>query len=240
MDRWALYLDIQGFSRMYRCNRPRALRPLCAVMKAIYYIGTRVCAESPNGLFAHQVGDGFIIVSEFAERSPGLPVAIGTFLLRCALLAGGIGKCGISQGEFADIQSCYPDVIRDNVDDSGMVPLGDGLMTVFPVMGTAFVESYSLTKGRPGSLLIVDSGLAVAPPAGAVVTETACGHYIVDWVHTAMPEIAELESKTGIPHGSAGYLEHLLRAYVHSHRAALPADWVDNTLRLNGLSEEVV
>jgi hypothetical protein len=238
MDRWALYVDIEGFSSEYSRNLVRALRSLCAVMEAIYYIGACVCPESPNRLFAHQVGDGFIIVSEFAERSPGLPVAIGIFLLRCTLLAGSIGKCAVSQGEFADIQGCYPDVISNNLDDSGVgVPLGNGLMTVFPVMGTALINSHSLMKGKTGSLLIVDRDLAASPPAGAVVTEATCHHYVVDWIHTAMPEIAELESKTGIWHPSAEHLAERLRAYLGSHQAALHAAWVDNTLRLNGLSE---
>lgn len=70
MNRWSLFVDIEGFSKFYPEQMSQALHPFCDMMEGIYSIGSAVCPDTPHRLFAHQLGDGFIIVSEFAERSP--------------------------------------------------------------------------------------------------------------------------------------------------------------------------
>jgi hypothetical protein len=71
MNRWSLFVDIEGFYKIYPEHMSQALRPLCNLMEGIYNIVCAVCPDTPHRLFAHQIGDGFIVVSEFAERSPG-------------------------------------------------------------------------------------------------------------------------------------------------------------------------
>ena len=171
MDRWAIFVDIEGFSKIYPENIGRALLPLGALMEGIYHVGNQVCSSTPDRLFAHHIGDGFVIVSEFSQRCPELPVAIGTFLLRNTLLAGGMAKCAISIGDFADIQGCYPDVIRENLISSDTVRLGDGFMRIFPVMGSALINSYRLSRKESGSLLLVDADVLTSSPPGLVVTK---------------------------------------------------------------------
>ena len=234
MARWALWIDIEGFSRIYPRDMVQALLPLRALMEGIYHLGNAVCPESPYRLFAHQIGDGFVVVSEFAERSPELPVAIGAFLQRHILLSGGMGKCAISQGDFSDIQDCYPDVICENADNSGFLRLGDGLMSIFPVMGSALINAYRLSNRESGSLLLLDSDLPGPLPSGAVASKTTNDYSVVDWVHISTPEIAEIETKTGIQHPAAANLERLLRDYVTSNSSSLLSPWITNTLTLNG------
>jgi hypothetical protein len=202
--------------------------------KGFYRIGNDVCPETPHRLFAHQIGDGFVIVSQFADRSPELPLAIGTFLLRNILLAGGIGKCALSQGEFADIQGCYPEMIRENANESGAVRLGRGLMRVFPVMGSALINAYRLSKRESGALLLLDSDLQGNLPQGAVVAKRTSDYSVLDWVHTDTPEIDEIASKTGINHPQATILENKVRDYTNRNGSDLPKKWVTNTLELNG------
>ena len=64
MRRWAIYIDIEGFSEIYSKDEARAAAGLSAIMEGIYRVGTTVCAEAPNRLFVHQTGDGFVIVRD--------------------------------------------------------------------------------------------------------------------------------------------------------------------------------
>jgi len=54
MDRWSLFVDIEGFSEIYPESAINALMPLMVLMQGIYYIGVEVCPESPERIFAHQ------------------------------------------------------------------------------------------------------------------------------------------------------------------------------------------
>ena len=51
-------------------------------MNIRHSIGERCYPESPDRRFAHQTGDGFVIVSEFGTASLRVPAAIAIALLR--------------------------------------------------------------------------------------------------------------------------------------------------------------
>lgn len=233
MKRWAIYIDVEGFSKLHSTDECRALRVLGALMEGIYYIGSTACAETPNRLFAHQTGDGFVIVSEFAEGRPTLPVAICIVLMRLAVREGGMAKAGISEGHFADIQGCYPKIIRDNSDGDGFVRLGDGLMRIFPVMGTALINAHRLTSRKRGSLLLLDSQMATDLPSNVVVTEKLHGCVCVDWIHSNPTEIYDLLSTASICLPDQQSLEKSVLEYIRQSDASLPNDWIKNTLELN-------
>lgn len=234
MRRWAIYIDIEGFSAMYPNNEARAIVALGAVMEGIYFIGTTVCAETPNRLFVHQTGDGFVIVSEFAQGRPQLPVAIAAILMRRALLAGCLTKAGISEGEFADIQGCYPEVIQRNSDTDGFVRLGHGLMRIFPVMGTALVNAHGLTTRAKGSLLFLDAQMASDLSAKGIVSAEFPGFVVIDWVHADMPEIRRVVERASIALPETDVLEQRLGAHVEAAKSSVSDEWVKNTLALNG------
>ena len=68
MNRWAIYIDIEGFSSIFTTNSTRAISLLGTLMKYIHLIGCNIYPKSPERLFAHQFGDGFLIVSDFPEE----------------------------------------------------------------------------------------------------------------------------------------------------------------------------
>jgi hypothetical protein len=233
MERWSLIIDIEGFSKIYPDDMVRALKPLRSLMEAIYNVGKYICPESPKRLFAHQIGDGFIIVSEFSECSPELPLALGIFLLRNILIGGGLGKCAISQGHFSDIQGCYPKSIIKNIDNSGTVRIGRGIMRVFPVMGSALINAYRLSNMESGSLLIVDGDFLKSIPEGSVISKSTDDYKIIDWIHSNTTEIKEITNKTKVTHPDEISLEESVRKYIKENDESLPEVWTKNTVELN-------
>jgi len=233
MKRWAIWIDIEGFSRLYLQDDWRALVPLGALLEGIYKIGSTVCSESPNRLFAHQTGDGVVIVSECAQGSPHLPLAIAAALLRTVLASGGVAKAGISEGEFADIQGCYPDIIWSAMENHGTIKMGHGVLRIFPVMGSALVNAYALTKKLTGGLLLVDGPLATSLPAGVVVSKRESDYAVIDWVHFHTPELDDISANAHVSWPENPALETRLRDYALKTRPSPCQDWTNNTLELN-------
>ncbi|WP_141246963.1 hypothetical protein [Halomonas salipaludis] len=154
--RWSIYIDIEGFGARYD-QTMAALLPLNALMEGIYLVGSKKYDDDVNRLFAHQFGDGFVIVSCFEEEKLDRATSIAIALMRHVLASGGLAKASISEGGFSDIKSCNPKPVTDNEHD-GIVSIGGGLMTIIPVMGTALINAVSVDKRSPsGSLLTIDS-----------------------------------------------------------------------------------
>lgn len=218
---------------MYSNDEVRAIGGLGAIMEGIYRVGTTVCAEMPNRLFVHQTGDGFAIVSEFAQGRPQLPVAIAAVLMRLALSAGCLTKAGISEGEFADIRSCYPDVISCHSDSDGVVRLGHGIMRIFPVMGAALINAYHLTTQAKGSLLLLDARMASDLSSNGIVSARFSDFVAIDWVHAEMPDIRQIVETASIAIGETPDLEQRLRTTVAAARSSVSDEWVANTLTFN-------
>jgi len=80
MNRWAVFLDIEGISKIFPENELRLYVPFDAMLDALCRICVNVYPESPFRLFSHQVGgDGLIIVSEFSEGKPEVPISIAVW-----------------------------------------------------------------------------------------------------------------------------------------------------------------
>lgn len=234
--RWAVYIDVEGSSTIYASDEAQFFAVVDALMDGICRIGALVCPETPHRLFVHQTGgDGFLIVSEFAQRSPEMPIAIAVVLMQTVVAAGGVAKAGVSLGEFADVQGCLPTLQNYPPDEHGRRRLGRGILTVFSVMGTALINSHRLATRWPrGARLAVDRAMVSQIPAGLVITHEDEDLIVVDWVHTRLPEIAEIFSKTGLPHPSPEELQRKLTAYVAKIGSAIDEDWKHHTLCLNG------
>jgi hypothetical protein len=232
--RWSIYIDIQGFSDTYRNNSALALQSLGCLMEGIYQIGSAAPVAVSNRLFAHQISDGFIIVS---DGRPTISVAIAILLMRLAAKSGGMVKTGISEGHFQDVRGCYPDVIRNNSTGNGLLRLGDGVMTIFSVMGTALINAHGMTNCKSGSLLLVNPQMAAALPQSLLVTERSEKYVCIDWVHSELPELDDMAAKASIRLPSIQDTEAKVRRYIRDANPPPPPEWLANTLRLNNCGD---
>lgn len=240
MNRWAIYLDIEGTSRIFPSDEMRFFQAFDALLNALSIIGTKVYPETPCRLFAHQLGgDGLLILSEFAEGSPEVPISIATLLLQVLLTNNSVGKGGISAGRFADVHSCFPS-LGDMIQSSDNVyQIGRGVLTIFPVMGTALINAHRLASRAPsGSLLAVDRALLGILPPGILLTKEEADFAVVDWVHTRTYVMEDILSKSGLKLPTPRELERSLVDYVCNIGELGEAEWGRNSLSLNGCHKE--
>ena len=194
----------------------------------MFRIGSRVYPREVERLYVHQLGDGFVIVSDFPEKDLERPISIATVLMQIILMNGGTARAGISHGGFADILGCYPDEIGDNLNDAGYLRLGAGIMTVFQVMGDALINSHKLLQKSPkGPCLFVDLGLiSYIPQTVPVLPKEDRGILSIDWLHLNNSTVKRIYSGIGESMVSHNVFETLLNEYIKSNQ--LNDEWVQN------------
>jgi hypothetical protein len=228
MDRWGVYIDIEGFSAIYRRNKGRAIRALGDLMDALYKIGGSTFAKSHERLFVHQFGDGFVVVSDFPENTPERPLAICLAVMRHLIARGVATKAGIAAGDFGDFFHCYPSSIQAVAKDERYVALGEGLMTIIPVMGSALIESHEISSRRRGAVLLVDVIIFSGLPPGVIARSTS--PTAIDWVHSDYPLVKGVCNLSALPYVDPATAEKHLRAYSKNQGENLPKDWIASTL----------
>ncbi|RJP74029.1 MAG: hypothetical protein C4532_03280 [Candidatus Abyssobacteria bacterium SURF_17] len=239
LTRWSLYIDIEGFGATYE-EGTQGLISLGALMEGIYRIGTICFPESPDRIFAHQIGDGFILVGEFGTESLERPLSIAIALMRHVLMTGGVAKATISEGTFGDIRGCYPEELCEALAKAcgRAVRLGRGVMTIFTVMGTALINAHRLSKTPSGSLIVIRrTDLHRLPPEIRAVEHGDMA--IVDWIHTLYPQLNRIIQQAGLHNPDIQDMERYMKRYMDGylksnetsdsdeHRRA--KKWVDNT-----------
>jgi len=194
-------------------------------MLAIFRIGRNCYPYSPERIFAHQLGDGFLVISDFAEESLERAVTIAVALMQHVAASGRFSKSAIAEGELSDIQGCYPREVLDELESDQTVSLIMGLMTIFPVMGTALIRSMGIAKSSPkGPLLLIEKSKDERLP-GRVPTKAITGTELlsIDWVHMETDLLRSLQYQAGLPVLSAQELESRLARYCQEHN--LPDEW---------------
>ncbi len=230
MERWAIHIDIEGFGATYE-KSAQGLYSLRALMEGIYFIGNKWCPDPPERIFAHQIGDGFIIVSEFGRDSLEVPIIIAIALMQQVLFSDGAAKAIIAEGNLADIQGCFPMCVRDEAKGDSWVRLGQGLMTTFPVMGTALIRAVKLAKVSPsGSLLLLEETFRSRIPSEMLTVSIGAGILSIDWIHTRPKLLEQIQQIACLPRLGANALELKLKSYIKNNN--LEKDWQDNTLQL--------
>lgn len=226
--RWAIYIDVEGFGALYD-REDTVLWALGDLMEAIFLIGTNCYPETPDRIFAHQTGDGFVIVSEFAAKTLDVPVAIAIALLRHVSVRGRFAKAAIAEGGFAGINGCYPKRVRDAEDKDGRVFMGGGLMTTFPVMGTALINAVAVAKRSPsGALLTLNASDVPRLPSGCLVQHIAEETLVaIDWVHSSTPLVAEIQATAGLQTPSAEAMANHFSNYMRT--TAVKQEWKANS-----------
>jgi len=236
MNRWAIFLDVEGVSKIYPNDEGRFFNAFDELLSAVWRIGNLAYPQTPQRLFAHQVGgDGLIIVSEFAAGIPEVPISIAVVLMQVLLVNGAVAKVGISEGDFADVRSCFPSMQSYPRSGNGTFRLGDGFLTIFPVMGTALINAHHFSARPPrGCRLAVDQVLLNTIPSGVIVTHSEKDFSIVDWVHTRTAVMENIFAKTGLPLLTAEDIERKLISYVQGTGDLGKTDWGSNSLSMNG------
>lgn len=212
---WSIYIDIEGFGSLYD-KEYEILIALGDLMEAIYLIGVNYYTESPNRIFAYQTGDGFVIVGEFPVDTLEIPISIAITLLRHVAKKGRFAKASIAEGEITDIVGCYPKRILDALGDNKfMLSMGGGLMTIFPIMGTALIKSFKIGERSPsGALLVLDESQVNRIPKECLVqTIIGRGLVSVDWVHSDLSLIEKIQIKSGLEAPSASNLTNIFSKY---------------------------
>jgi hypothetical protein len=227
MSRWSIYIDVEGFSEIYRLRQRRAIQALGQLMEALFLIASKKFPSTPERLFIHQFGDGFVVVSDFMEPNPQRPIAICIAIMRHLIARGVATKATISGGDFADISSCYPETVLAASSDRRHVNIGEGVMTIIPVMGMALIAPYKLVNSRSGAVLLLDSTV-FSFPIGIIATPGS--PTVIDWVHSDFPLIAEVAKTAELVTPDASATEAYLRSYIDNNKSSLGAGWVSATL----------
>lgn len=186
-------------------------------MRAICRIGRDVYPEYGR-LFVHQMGDGFAIVSDRHENSLERPISIATALMRyVTVTTGRFASAAISEGDFADIQGCYPDEVTCH-SNNGTIILGSGIMTLSSVMGTAFIRAHKLSKAvRPSwPFLIIPTCHRNRIPPNLSIKIVSNEALSINWIVNQTPLLNEIQNKAGLKNLS----QHELIQKVHDYNEA--------------------
>lgn len=237
--RWGIWIDVEGFGNLWSASS-LALRGLNHLMGMIFEVGSRCYPDDPNRLFAHQIGDGFYIASDFHETSLDRCAALAIHLMRGMTSVGCVARASIAEGALADYGGCRPRAIQAELartSESDAVGLGSGLMTLQAVMGQGIINAVAIDKTArtSGALLMIEALKRDRLSDGFVVRTLEKNEEIaaIDWIHSTTPILDEIEAMLGAPPVTVGDLEHRLTDYIAHH--GLPPTWSEPTLRHVGL-----
>ena len=225
--RWALYIDIEGFGVKWNDTTMDAFRGINALMQGIFWIGDRYYRDSPDRLFAHQFGDGFLVVSDFHEERLDRPVLVSIALLRHLLAQGETAKCSIAEGEVSDIQNCYPSEVRSQL-NKWNIQFGSGVMTVSSVLGSALINAVGLLKKSPsGPLLTLSRENSVRLSCGVTIADVNEQVVAVDWLRGEPVGLEQLQIAARLKRHSESERVDQLSEYIGAN-AFLKPQWKEN------------
>ncbi len=232
-NRWSIWIDVEGFSTLYATNSKLAKLNLGFLMEALYKVGSLVFNRESERLFIHQFGDGFAVMSDFHEDVPTRPLTICIAIMRHLLKKGVATKAAISAGDFADISGCYPKEVMSASDDGRHIKIGEGLMTIIPVMGMALISAHKLADTDSGALLLLDSLAFSKIPEGVIVQHGTTA--IVDWVHSTVAGVEEICEKSGLEKVTSMDAEAMLTSYIEANKYILSKKWIERTVETQSI-----
>jgi hypothetical protein len=233
--RWAINIDLEGFGQLYD-KEDIILLSLGELMEGIYQIGNQYYPESPDRIFAHQIGDGFIIISDFPEETLERPLAIALSLLRHVAHSGRYAKATIAEGDFADIYSCYPSSVTNAAGSDKRVNMGHGVMTLFPVMGTALIRAISIEKICPsGPLLALSTANRDRIPNDLIIHNIPSKDImVIDWIHSENVLSKDISVKSNLKWPDATTISEQLKNYCQ--KQAVKEEWKKSVHEFLGIS----
>ena len=235
IQRTAMFIDIQGFGKLYRSDAD-SLWGLADLMEGVYRLGRESPRLGISRLFAHHIGDGFVLIDDGGVANASLLAAAAVALHQFTLLRS-LHFCAsaVTEGEMADVLHCYPKMVLEARTDDGVVRLGDGLMTLFPVMGTAIINTNRMLKEAHGSVILLPSEFKSKLEDGILYIEEE-GMLFVNWIASTLPAISIARQILGID--SVGIDDLKGRFQMAIERNACPSKWVARTSRFLALEAE--
>jgi len=236
MNRWSIYVDIEGFTPIFKDNEDQAIFLLGKLIEYIWKIGSGVYYNETQRLFIHQYGDGFVIVSNGYEEDIIRPICISIFLMQIMLINNGTARIGISEGSFQDILSCYPECVRkeahrsnENSRCTGGLQVGAGIMKFQQVMGSTFVNAVALNNiTKKGPLLLIDALFRNRFNSQGINILYENENYLeIDWIHSNNSELERIYGTLSIDKPASSELERNLRQYIQNND--LHQDWIINS-----------
>jgi len=234
MEPWAIWVDIEGFSRFFESDN-KVAHAFRELVRGIYRIGACRYPQGRDRLFAYQVGDGFVIGADREETSLERPVAIAIALMRHVAVTGRFVKAGIADGVLEGA-NWYPEEIRDCLRQNGQVCMGEGsMMGGTFVTGPGLIRSYRTAQNAPsGCLIVLDQKDEARVPDGypklTVPGKSQCKELVsIDWVHADDLLISEIQRKAKLCMPEPKELECLLRDYCDDTQP--PCDWKRNVFK---------
>ena len=194
MNRWSIYIDIEGFSYFYKANQGKAFQSVGLLINHIYNLGKKVYNGETNSLFVHQLGDGFVIVSLNGAQDINNAIIIAITLMRLLLVNSYMTPAAISIGDFSDVVGCYPKQIQDEYHKEETIRIGHGVLRIFPVTGSSLINSWKLlSSSNSGPLLSLDSELfKFVNIAGLIILESNERITEIDWLNSKINEIEKI------------------------------------------------
>lgn len=231
--RWGISIDIEGFSNLYEHStetQTKAIWGLHLLMDAVIKVGQKTYPGDPNKnywdrIFAHQFGDGFILISNFEEPDSSRCIAIATSLSRHMLIKGFATKAAISTGSMSDINGFYPDAMRNSPNNT--LDLGMGLITSIPVMGTALTKAHKLGSRVSGNVVVIDiTQFSIFPEKLIIDCKDNIGY--VNWMSDDNSLAKDISEKAGLEFGNEKQLSDLFSAYITTAPCP-PQKWIEGS-----------
>jgi len=233
INRWSIYIDVEGFSKIYKENEGKAHYGVSLLASHIYNFGNKVYNDEFNSLFAHQLGDGFVIVSLNNEKNIDSALLAAITLMRLMLVKGYMTKAAISIGNFADVMACYPKFIQDEYYKNEIIKIGHGVLRVFPVMGSALINSWKLLDKTPsGPKLTLDFSLKENVKLDGLIYGESNNKFIeINWLHSkliALEKIGKILDYTEI--SNINFLKIRFEDYLENND--LSFNWSNNARKI--------
>lgn len=231
--RWSVFIDVEGFSKIYEEKEGRAYHSVGSLINYIYEIGTKIYNDEYNSLFVHQMGDGFVIVSLNDPQDIDNAIIIAISLMRLMLINGHMTKSAISIGDFADIVGCYPKQIQKEYQANETIRIGHGVLRIFPVMGGALINSYKLlSKSNSGPNLSLDIRLKeYVKLTGLKYGEEYNNLIEIDWINSDIEKLVNIGRVLNYEEiFNKAFLKIRFQNYLEENN--LPESWVENAKNL--------
>lgn len=221
-----MFVDIQGFAALYGGHHD-SLWGLSELMRGVYLLGAEAKRLGISRLFAHHIGDGFVLVDDGGPANVTRLVSVAVVLHQFTLIkTGHFCATAVERGEMADVMGCYPEEVRDARSKHGAVPLGDGLMTIFPVMGTAIIKTVKLQAKAHAATILFPAAQA-AGLADGIRTKAEDDNLFVDWVGSMSPTIKMAREILAIDRVTPAQLVGSVDAAILRNKCK--PDWAERT-----------